>query len=266
MSQDLWIESESLIRKQLELQVELSFHRHHQFMLRHGLAQCQHVLDIGTGNGLFLERVAQRHPLLKFRGVDDKAHMIDEAKSRNEANLDWMQADALDERVQTAISTTDDILMRYFVLHMPDTRSTIPRILSSARPGTQLWIMDLDAGYSLCEPEHAAFSSFQGIVRSFCDKNSVEIRSASMLPSILKNAGFEMNETAVEPFTNQEIDSKVFAEYLLREATLYHYFLEETSISESLDQLQHFLYNVMKPDTHFVRYGMAMISAVKSNS
>lgn len=254
------------IRDQLELQVQLSLDCHHQFMRKHGLAECRHVVDIGTGNGLFLGRIAQRHPTTRFSGIDNKAHMIEDAKSRPETNVSWIQADALDESAQTVFSTADGILMRYFVLHMPNTGVTIPQILRNARPGTRLWIFDLDTDNSVCEPWHQAYGSFQDIVRSFCDRNSVEIRTGCMLPPILKAAGFNVTEVAVEPFTNREIESKLFAEYLFREATLYHYFLEGTDNSEKLRQIQYFLFNAMMPDTHFVRYGMTMISAVKGHS
>ncbi|MGA7878321.1 MAG: hypothetical protein WCA08_21865 [Desulfoferrobacter sp.] len=198
-----------------------------------------------------------------FCGIDDKAHMVAEAESRNETNVSWIQADALGKSVQALLSTSDGILMRYFVLHMPDTSATIPRILSSASPGTHLWVFDLDTDYSACEPDHDAYKSFQDLVHSFCDKNSVEIRTGSMLPPILKAAGFQVTETAVEPFTNQEIDPELFANYLYREATLYHHFLEGAHRSERLRQIQYFLFNVMNQEACFVRYGMVMIRAMK---
>ncbi|MCX5797161.1 MAG: methyltransferase domain-containing protein [Elusimicrobia bacterium] len=263
MSQDPWVELESVIRAQLALQVELSFDRHHRFMMKHGLARCQNVVDIGTGNGLFLGKVAQRHPETNFHGVDDKAHMIEEARARNHANASWTQADAQDESVQAMLGASDGILMRYFVLHLPKTSAALPRILSRVTPCTRLWILDLDTDHCVCEPEHPAFSSFQDLVRSFCDKNSVEIRTASMLSPILEAAGFEMREVSVEPFNNREIDPKLFAEYLFREATLYHHFLEGTRSSQALREMERFFFEVMRPATHFVQYGMTMISAVK---
>lgn len=265
MSKDPWMELEKAIRDQLELQVRLSFARHHGFMLKHGLAQCRHVADIGTGNGLFLAQVAQRHPPIEFLGVDDKAHMVEEAKSRPEKNVTWLQADALDESVQAALAKSDGVLMRYFVLHMPGTGFAIPKILAGARPGTRLWIFDLDSDYTLCEPGHEAFDSFQDIVRAFCERNSVEIRTKSMLPPILEAAGFQVAGAAVEPFTNREIESGLFAEYLFREAALYRYFLEGARDSERLRLIRDFLFNVMNSKTHFVRYGMVMLAAVKTS-
>lgn len=265
MGQDIWIDLEDIIANQLKLQVELSLSRHYQFMLKHGLAQCEQVADIGTGNGLFLSKVARRHPKINFHGVDNKAHMIEEAKLGREKNVNWIQADALDDNAQEVLKTIDGVLMRYFILHMPNTGTTLPQILRVVRPGTHLWIFDLDTDYCICEPEQDEYKSFQTLITTFCDKNSVEIKTSSMLPPILESTGFEIVEVSIEPFNNQEIDSKLFAEYILREATLYNYSIEGTLNSKRLDEIEHFLFDVMDRDTHFVQYGMTMISAIKKS-
>ena len=67
-------------------------------------------------------------------------------------------------------------------------------------------------------------------------------------------------------FEIQEIEKKLFAEYLFREATLYYHFMESAHSSKKLREIEHFFFNVMNPETYFVQYGMAMISAVKGTS
>lgn len=263
MEHNPWIERESAIRTQLGLQVELSFGRHHRFMLEHGLGECSHVVDVGTGSGLFLERLARQHPTLRFTGLDDKPHMVAEASARKQPNVDWIRADALDGRTREVLGAADGILMRYFVLHMHDTAVTLPRILQSARPGTRLWIFDLDTDYCACEPEEEAFTAFQDLVNSFCGKNGVEIRTGSRLPPVLEAAGFQVDEVAVEPFDNQEIEPDLFSEYLLREAALYQYFLEGTPTSAKTRQIEEFLSHGLRRETHYVRYGMVMLGATK---
>jgi hypothetical protein len=66
MSCDLWIKWADVIRAQHELQVKLSLERHHAFMLQHGLASCENVMDIGTGDGLFLEKLPKCIPRSSF--------------------------------------------------------------------------------------------------------------------------------------------------------------------------------------------------------
>jgi len=263
MNQSPWIEFEKAIYTQLELQVRLSLNRHHGFMIKHGLSQCKHVADIGTGNGLFLGEIARQNPAIRFYGIDDKSQMIKQARKRNETNTKWIQSDALHKQVQTLLSTCEGILMRYFVLHMPDTGKTLPQILSQVKQGTHLWIFDLDPDYDICEPRNDAFDSFRDLVSTFCKKNSIEIRIGSMLPPILENAGFEVVEVSAEPFNNLEIDPRLLAEYLYREAYLYDHFLEGIYSQVKLNKIRDFFFNDMNRGKQFVQYGMAMISAVK---
>ena len=58
MEQDHWTELEKAIRAQLELQVRLSLDRHHKFMLKHGLAKCKPVVDIGIAIPDFVPRMS----------------------------------------------------------------------------------------------------------------------------------------------------------------------------------------------------------------
>jgi SAM-dependent methyltransferase len=203
------------------------------------------------------------HPKIKFRGVDNKDHMIQEAQLRDEENAIWLQSDALDEAFQSKLNAFDGILMRYFVLHLRDTEAALLRMLRKVRPGTRLWIFDLDIDHSKCEPKEDAFNALQEFVRSFCEENAVKIKTGSTLPPILDAAGFRVDDVSVEPFDNQKIDPALFAEYLFREATLYYHFLKGAKNPEKLREIEHFLFNVMRRDTHFVQYGMTMIGAVK---
>lgn len=266
MKETAWIDMEDAIRDQLALQVELSFDRHHEFMLKHGLARCRDAVDVGTGNGLFLGRVAMNNPAIRFHGIDNKPHMIEEARERDIRNVHWVQADALDPITRTMLGSTNGILMRYFLLHMPNTSDSLSQMLAEVKPGTRLWIFDLDTDHSRCEPYQAEYESFRDIVRRFCEQNSVETRAGTVLPPILETLGLAVEEVAVEPFNNQAVDPSRFAEYLYREAMLYHYFMEGTDTSDTLTALKHFLCDVMDHDLHFVQYGMIMISAVKRPS
>ena len=263
MNQNIWIELEKIIENQLKLQVDLSLRRHHNFMLKHGLSDCQKVMDIGTGNGLFLEKVAENHPQIQFHGIDNKPHMIEKAKTRTLLNCVWSLADALDEDIRSTLSTINGILMRYFVLHMPNTREALSQICQTVQSGTKLWIFDLDLDHYICKPEQPEFILVRDIVETFCDQNSVEIRIGTKLPPVLDQVGFKVTEVEFEPFNNQEIDHQCFAEYIFREALLYNYFLGNAPNSEEMKRIEHFLFNVMDKNKHFVQYGMVMISAEK---
>ncbi|MEW5735216.1 MAG: methyltransferase domain-containing protein [Thermodesulfobacteriota bacterium] len=263
MGGSAWLDMEGAIKDQLALQVDLSFDRHHAFLLAHGLEQCRHVFDLGTGNGLFLARLARAHPAVFFHGIDDKPHMIAAARGRNAPNAEWVLADALAPGVCELLRDAGAILMRYFLLHLPNTRDALCRILARTKPGTRLWAFDLDVDHSKCEPPHEAFTAFTDLVKRFCEKNAVEIRTFAKLPPILEDLGWEVDCVSVEPFNNREVDAEKFARYLLREAALYHYFLHGTPGDEALRPLRDFLHDVMDRAGFWVQYGMVMVSAVK---
>lgn len=263
MNQNIWIELEQTIEDQLKLQVDLSLERHHNFMLKHGLSDCQKVMDIGTGNGLFISKVAEEHPQIQFHGIDNKPHMVEKAKSRNLPNCSWSLGDALDQNTRIALSTINGILMRYFVLHMPNTREAFLQICKTVQNGTKLWIFDLDLDHYICKPDQPEFILIRDIVETFCDQHSVEIRVGTKLPPILEEVGFKVTDIEFEPFNNQEIDHQRFAEYVFREASLYNHFLGNDPDSEEMERIENFLFNVMDQNKHFVQYGMVMISAEK---
>jgi hypothetical protein len=261
--QDPWVEFGKLVGEQLEMQVEISFGRHHQFMEARGLGLCKQVTDIGTGDGLFLRKLAQCHPEIHFTGVDEEAVMIDEAKRHETPNADWILAGATDDCVLQLLGQSDGILMRYFVLHLHATKRSLPYILSRVRPGTLLWIFDLDTSYTVCEPPSVEFTQFQKLVDTFCATHATEIRISAMLPPILESVGFEIREVLPEPFNNREIAPAALGEYLYREAELYHHFLYGNRDPENLHRMKHFFFEEMLRGNHFVQYGMAMIAAEK---
>jgi SAM-dependent methyltransferase len=263
MAGSVWVEMDDEIQRQLALQVELSLDRHEGFLVQHGLAQCDRVVDVGTGSGRFLRGIAVRHQQIHFTGIDNKANMIEIAGAEDAPNVDWLLADALESATVKAVGQADGILMRYFVLHLPETRSSLVRILADARPGTRLWILDLDIDNNMCVPPDGAFSDFVDLVRRFCDLNGVEIRTGALLPDILTACRFDTVDIVAEPFNNREIDPARLSEYLMREASLYHYHLYGSRGERELSPLREFLEKRASDPNSLVQYGMVMIAAVK---
>jgi SAM-dependent methyltransferase len=253
------------VQQQLALQVTLSFQRHHDFMIEHGLARCRDVVDIGTGSGRFLVGVASRHPTIKFHGVDDQSHMVRAAADFDLPNIDWSHADAFDSEAATLLSAADGVLMRNVILHLPNTASSLQEILQATRPGTRVWIFEVDLDHCSCVPDSAAFRHFLAMVQEFCGRSGVEIRTGALLPDMLAANRYEVAGMAVEPFNNREIPGPRFAEYLLREASLYHYALYGTPGTTELLPLRELLFGKARDGSQFVQYGMVMVAAEKQS-
>ena len=73
-------ELNSFVESHLNLQVKISYSEHHDFLIRHGLNKCSRILDVGTGNGTFVARLALDHPGIQFVGIDKRKQCIDSSK------------------------------------------------------------------------------------------------------------------------------------------------------------------------------------------
>lgn len=266
MAHSVWVGMDREVQEQLSLQVDLSLQRHHDFMVQHGLGGCRDVVDIGTGSGRFLACVASRHPTIKFHGFDDKPHMLRAAARFDLPNIEWSHADAFDSRAADLLRAADGVLLRNVILHLPNTAKSLQQILRAAKPGTRAWIFDVDLDHCICVPDSAAFQYFLDLVQRFSEKSGVETRTGALLPPILDASGFDVDGMVVEPFNNREIESARFSEYLLREASLYHYSLYGTPGATELSPLHELLVAAAGDRSQFVQYGMVMVAAKKRSS
>ncbi|HBM16834.1 MAG TPA: hypothetical protein DD381_10895 [Lentisphaeria bacterium] len=64
----------------LSLQAECSWPTEAEALERHGLILAKKNLDIGTGNGAFLCRMAERHPEKQFIGIETNKERITRAQ------------------------------------------------------------------------------------------------------------------------------------------------------------------------------------------
>jgi len=264
MPNEIWKNIEKLINDQLKLQVEISFNKHYSFMFKHGLSECKNVLDIGTGSGDFLKALAMSQPRIKFFGLDNKQHMIEAAKTKKIKNVEWCIADINHFESLPQLGKVDGILMRYFILHLPNIKEALAKIADSIKRGSCLWIIDLDLDCFSCEPAHGAFRLMHDLVERFCDKFSVDTKAATQLPSLLEKSGFEVNERVIAPFTNFEGDKNLFKRFLKNEVEIYGRFLEEDFNTKEMQTIFDFIENEAVNDQYKVKYGMTMIAATKS--
>jgi ubiquinone/menaquinone biosynthesis C-methylase UbiE len=263
---DLWRKDQQLIDEQFDLQVRISYALHHAFMQKHGLAECHEVLDLGTGNGCFLSKIANDHPKIHFYGVDNKPIYIDEAMKSVANNVDWIVGD-VNELEQLPISTSiDGILMRYFILHLPNIKEVLSQVSRIIRSGTALWIFDLDLDRFYCSPQHRGFDLIKDLVKRYCAMNSIDTDAATRMPDLLTETGFDLMEEETEPFSNKDIETELFIQFLSREVYLYNELLVDRLNSQDAEVIRDFIQNEVSNEECTVRYGMVMMAARKARS
>jgi len=218
------------------------------------------IWERGTGNGEFLSRLAAHHPEINFFGVDDKPHMIKQAGKRQISNVSWSMGDANQLDSIPMIKKADGILMRYFILHLPNMKKVLADMAKLAKKGATLWIFDLDLDHFFCNPPHPSFDMIKSLLERFCERYSMDTRAGSLLPPLLEEAGFTLMEKEIEPFTNRELDQLLFQRFVSGEVTLYHRFLDGKPDSGDFREMNRFIREEMGSD-RLVQYGMVMISA-----
>ena len=260
-SQDGWIELQDLIDDQLKLQIEIAFTRHHEFMVRHGLNGCRSVLDLGTGNGAFLRRLAESEPKIQFIGVDKREALLDLAREKAPANTAWHLLDAEATVARLDYAKVDGVLMRYFLLHIPNARQLLQAWIKKLKPGTKIWIIDVDLSKFECQPMHPAFEKLATLVQDFCSVHSVDTNAGQKLGDLLADLGCKSVEFEADPFASDNTEPQALAKFLRQEAMLYACLLEKPSDWVDLTEISSFINSEVVIGRCRVSYGMVCWSA-----
>ena len=260
-NQDGWLELQDLIDDQLKLQIEIAFQRHYEFMVRHGLKDCRSVLDLGTGNGAFLRRLAGHEPKLYFIGVDKREALLDLAREGAPKNTTWHLLDAEATVAKLDYGKIDAVLMRYFLLHIPNARQLLQAWIEKLKPGTRIWIIDVDLSKFECEPLHPAFEKLARLVQDFCSVHSVDTNAGQKLGTLLTDLGCKNVEFESDPFASGNTEPQALAKFLRQEAMLYACLLEKPSDWPDLAEISAFIDDEVVPGRCKVSYGMVCWSA-----
>ncbi len=258
---DIWTDIAELVEDQLNLQVEMQFDRHHQFMMNSGLADCRGVMDLGTGNGTFLKVLAKAHPEITFTGVDNMDHMIDNAKTKTASNLNWAIADVSQPSTVPGVAEIDGALMRYVLLHLTDTSEILSKLHGTFRKGTRLWIIDLDLENYRCDPPHEAFDLIRGLVKTYCDENGKDANVGGKLVDMLKKAGFGSIVREIEPLNTDTTDISLLQRFIKQEVIAYRTFLPGALTDDQFAMIERFIDELPSSGT-FLNYGVTLVSAI----
>jgi ubiquinone/menaquinone biosynthesis C-methylase UbiE len=263
MNNKIWLDLQALIDDQLRLQVQISFRHHHTFLQENGLGQCQKVMDLGTGNGLFLQQVALNHPRINFIGIDNQLHMIAQAQKSNLRNVQWDTWDANKIGKFSELSKIDGVIMRYFILHLPHMEGVLRDLANRLKKGAMLWIFDLDLNHFRCNPSHPVFDQIRQLVKTFCDRFSIDSQAGTLLPPLLERSGFRVMQNVAEPFGNRTVDPSQFQKFLSQEVELYWRFLNRDLHDPDFLAMNDFIRTSTVHSGYTIQYGMVMLSAQK---
>jgi SAM-dependent methyltransferase len=148
----------------LRAQVAMSWSVESRRLASLGVADGQHLLEVGCGPGFVTERLASWLPASRIVAVDSDPRMLSQA-SRLLAGtpaadrVTFLHRPAHDTGLPS--DTFDLALSRYLMQHLPDPVSAAAEALRVLRPGGVHVVIDVDDGlWGLVQPEFPEFRNW----------------------------------------------------------------------------------------------------------
>lgn len=254
-------ELDSFVESHLNLQVKISYPEHHDFLIRHGLNECFQVLDIGTGNGSFVARLAQDHPGIQFIGIDKRKQCIESSKRLIAHNFDTVQVDMFSRESTFNFSRFDGFLMRYFLLHVDNSQKILELIKVKSKRPSKIWIIDLDWSQFKCEPHNESFDKLTSLVKDFCSKISIDSMGGQKVLPMLQKLDYQNIVVEHVPFSNRTISVEDLALYLKQEVQCYSRMSGRSVNDPETSEIIRFIDEDFRLGTFQISYGMNLVSA-----
>jgi SAM-dependent methyltransferase len=148
------------------------------------------VLDIGTGNGYFLQRLGAVFKRKRFTGIDPDRIQLAIARASNDYNNIQFRCAGIEE----IEASYDAILMRFVAQHLPDLSDHMSALRSHLRPKGVLYLTEGDDTLTLFDPQPDAF---RGIFKALARQRTgvgADLDIVKTIPAIADNAGFQIIE------------------------------------------------------------------------
>ncbi|HXH32210.1 MAG TPA: class I SAM-dependent methyltransferase [Bacteriovoracaceae bacterium] len=254
-------EFHSFIEDHLDLQVKISYTDHHDFLIRHGIQNCSRVLDVGTGNGTFVVRLAKDHPGINFVGIDKRSQCVERCRSLVTNNFEAIQVDMFHSNSSFDFSNFDGILMRYFFLHVDHAMKILALLKRVAKRPSTIWIIDLDWSQFHCEPRSEVFDKLTSLVKDFCSKISKETLGGQNVLPLLEKLDFRNIVVERTPFSTRTIPIEELVLYLRQETICYSRMSGRPANDSETTEILRFVDEEVSSGKFNISYGMILISA-----
>ena len=114
------------------------------------------VLDVGTGNGYYLSKIAARFPDKIYHGIDTSAELIRIAdREAAHGNLSFSHRGLLE-----VTRPCDFVLMRLLLQHVDDVQTVLEHVAALTNPGGSALIIDAHDAWRDFHPDLPEFKTF----------------------------------------------------------------------------------------------------------
>lgn len=175
------------------------------------------VLDIGTGEGTFIHRLASEHPEVSFTAIDIDEKLIASARLKSAGNLVFEQA-LFGESFRPG--QYDLILSRFSVEHMHDVSGYLREALRRLTPGGHLLITEYFIDSLHLKNKEWLF--FRDKELELYHKFGSHPRISLDLPGLMADAGFADIGSGFRHIAPSTVGAESFYGLVISYAHLYH--------------------------------------------
>ena len=140
------------------------------------------VLDVGTGNGYYLRKIAGRFPEKVYRGIDTSREYIEIArKDGREDAPQFLHCDLFD-----ATGRYDFVIMRLLLQHLPDIGKALGKVADIVNAGGSALVLDAHDPTRFYLPDVPEFRSFFKAYAEFEARQGRDRAVASHLGTLIE--------------------------------------------------------------------------------
>jgi trans-aconitate 2-methyltransferase len=180
------------------------------------------IIDIGTGNGAFLLRIAQEFPEIHFVGIDHNQGLLELFKKKlAKAGLQNVEIQESYFDTQGLAQAEEFIFERYTLGHVSDPAGFCRGVFRSLRPGGVFYSF----GGAFSVSKNLASGLWKEVIEKYFEvfsKWGTQPDIGLSLPEHLRAAGFEGLDTMIRLCTPAIAGDSAFQTATLKTMTMFH--------------------------------------------
>ena len=176
----------------LTMQTDYSWPKESECLEKHGLKDARRVLDIGSGNGYFLCRMAELYPDKQFTGIEISEPFVERAfKTAREMKLSNVRFIHDKCPVQAIKEKFDFILARLTIYCSSDREDVLAWAYELLENRTRIGVIELDYDWIYTYPHNPIINKVFAVHRREFEVHGADCSMGKKVPFMLQNAGFK---------------------------------------------------------------------------
>lgn len=241
------LDLQDIIDRHLKVQVDAPWPAEAEYLESSGLKDAKRVLDIGTGNGHFLLRLAERHPDKKFIGAEVSESLASSAHDAiKKSGLDNIEV--INELCPTDKITGEfDFAFARFALYATKNKDELLNwTYSVLSPGGRAAMIEFDIDLTRTEPPIPSWDKYARAIKDMKDSRGLDLMPKDSLVDMLSKAGFR--DVVIEEkggFSSNSLQPENFRNYWMSDSITIHKISPDIFTSDDCKQFYEFVEKIV---------------------